>query len=120
MIVIKDQDFEMEQYKNTPHFDLKMNAVVNEGKPNQRTEMKVVGYGIPFESCLQLVISYRLHQEDKVYSILEYIDAFNKEADKISKLIQVIDKPVKKKKNEDKDEDENEDEEVEDIIEEEE
>lgn len=108
----------MEQYKNTPHFDLKMATVINEGKPNERTEMKVVGYGIPFESCLQLIISYRLHKENRVYSILEYIDAFNKETDKISKLIQVINKPVKKKKNED--EDENEDEEVEDIIEEEE
>jgi len=39
MIVIKDQDFEMVQYKNTPFFDLKMPVKVNEGKPNERSEM---------------------------------------------------------------------------------
>lgn len=117
MIVIKDQDFEMEQYKDTPHFDLKMASIVNEGKPNARVEMKSIADGIPFEVCLQRIISHRLLSEGKVYSAIEYINAVNKEVEKISKLVQYIEKPVKKSKKSKDTEDEEEDE-LEEIIEE--
>lgn len=92
MIVIKAQDFEMEQYNNTPHFDLKILTIVNAGKANERTEMKVVDRGMPFESCLKIVISNRLLKEDKVYSAKEYIDAFKAEVDKIYSLVEYVDK----------------------------
>lgn len=78
MIILKDLDFEMEQVKKTPFFDLKMQTVINAGKANERTEMKLVGYGMPFETCIEHVVSYKLNSLDKTFSIVEYIIEYEK------------------------------------------
>ena len=40
MIVIKDSDFEMVQVKTSPFFNLSILTPINEGKENERFEMK--------------------------------------------------------------------------------
>lgn len=95
MIVIKDTDFEMEQLKDYPFFDLKLPAIINEGKSNERTEMKIAGYGMTFEECLKQIISKRLNVREKTYSAIEYMKAYTMEVEKIGKLVEYIAKASK-------------------------
>lgn len=101
MITIKDQDFEMEQIKSTPFFNLKLPTKVNEGKENERSEMKLVGYGMPFETCIQQIVSKRFSLEDKTYSVKEYIESYIVQVEKLNTLVTYTYKPSKKDKKDD-------------------
>jgi hypothetical protein len=101
MIIIKDMDFEMEQLKTTPFFDLKMPTVINAGKDNERTEMKLVGYGMPFHTCLQHIVPYKLNKLDKTFSVIEYMQAYIKVVDEIGTLVQFLAKTPKVEESED-------------------
>lgn len=102
MIILKDLDFEMEQVKNLPFFDLKLPAVINEGKPNERVEFKIVGYAMPFEACINEVIAYKLYKIDKTYTLQEYFEATINELNKIIQLVQ-FSLPAKKTTKDDDD-----------------
>lgn len=109
MIIVKDFDFEMEQVKTTPFFDLKLPVIINEGKENQRSEMKITDQGIPFETCIQKVVSRRLSLHNKVYNAVEFMEEYVTEVNKINinlvSYISKIPKIDKKKVNVDVKED---------------
>ena len=91
MIVIEEKDFKMVQSSKTgPFFDLFLPYTVNEGKNNERTEMKLSGYGHSFEYCIDLLIKIRLAKKEESYTIKEYMKAYIKEIDEIKKLIQYV------------------------------
>lgn len=95
MIIIKDLDFEMEQVKSTPFFNLKLPTVVNEGKDNERIDMKIDGYGMPFETCVQKIVSLKLAKTDKIYTAVEYMDAYTAEVNKLVNLVTYVYKTPK-------------------------
>ena len=100
MIIIEDNDFKMEQVKSTPFFDLCLRVPINEGKSNERYELKLIGYGMTFESCLQRIVSYKLEDYDGTCSVKEYVELYEKEVDSIMGLF----KNVQDSKNLDKEE----------------
>lgn len=89
MIIIKDKFFEMVQTSG-PFFDLSILSKVNEGKENEREEMKLVSHSLPFESCIKQIVSYKI--KDANYSFQEYINAYKSAVDDIAKLINVVEK----------------------------
>lgn len=95
MIIIKDLDFEMEQVKSTPFFNLKLPTVVNEGKENERIDMKIGGYGMPFETCIQKIVSLKLAKIDETYTAQEYMEAYIAETNKLTDLVTYIYKAPK-------------------------
>lgn len=106
MIVIKDLDFEMEQVKTTPFFNLKLPTIVNEGKENERIDMKIDGYGMPFETCIQKIVSLRMSKEDKTYTAIEYMDEYVRQVDKLTKCVTYVFKEPKTDKTKDEEEEE--------------
>jgi len=112
MIIIKDLDFEMEQVKSTPFFNLKLPTIVNEGKENERIDMKIDGYGMPFETCIQKIVSFKLAKLTGTFKAVEYMDMYTAEVDKLIDLVTYIYKAPKTDKKETSDEDS--DEEIED------
>ena len=99
MIVIEEKDFKMVQSSKTgPFFDLFLPYTVNEGKNNERTEMKLSGYGHSFEYCIDLLIKIRVSKKQEVYTMKEYMETYMKEVEEIKKLIQHIE--IKKEKDE--------------------
>ena len=100
MIVIKDLDFEMEQIKSTPFFNLKLPTIVNEGKDNERTELKIDGYGMPFESCIQRIVSLKLAKLDKTYTVAQYVNVYAKMVDELYDKVSYIEKASKKDEEE--------------------
>ena len=99
MIVIEEKDFKMVQSSKTgPFFDLFLPYTVNAGKDNERTEMRLSGYGHSFEYCIDLLIKIRVSKKQEVYTMKEYMETYMKEVDKIKKLVQHIE--IKKEKDE--------------------
>ena len=89
MITIQEKDFKMVQSSKTgPFFDLYLPYTVNEGKPNERIEMKLSGYGHSFEYCVDLLVKIRIAKKQEEYSMIEYMNAYIKEIDEIKKLIE--------------------------------
>ena len=99
MIVIEEKDFKMVQSSKTgPFFDLFLPYTVNAGKDNERTEMRLSGYGHSFEYCIDLLIKIRVAKKQEVYTMKEYMETYMKEVDEIKKLVQHIE--IKKEKDE--------------------
>lgn len=76
MLLIKGKDFSMEQVKTTSCFDLSVLTTVNEGKSNERMELKLWGYGMTIESCIRTIITHRLSQIDKTFKLEEYLNYY--------------------------------------------
>lgn len=100
MLVIKDSDFEMVQVKTSPFFNLSILTPVNEGKENERSEMKLSGYGMTFEDCLREVISLKLSRMEGTFTVSQYVELYEKEVKEIEKLVEKIDN-IKEKEEED-------------------
>ena len=100
MLVIKDSDFEMVQVKTSPFFNLSILTPVNEGKENERSEMKLFGYGMTFEDCLREVISLKLSRMEGTFTVSQYVELYEKEVKEIEKLVEKIDN-IKEKEEED-------------------
>ena len=99
MIVIEEKDFKMVQSSKTgPFFDLFLPYTVNAGKDNERTEMRLSGYGHSFEYCIDLLIKIRVSKKQEVYTMKEYMETYMKEIDEVKKLVQHIE--IKKEKDE--------------------
>lgn len=97
MIQIIEKEFQMVQ-KTGPFFDLYQMVKVNEGKENEREELKLTHYGIPFEACIKNVIHHKI--QDKEYSLADYVTAYEKAVKELSELIEISeDNPKKKKEN---------------------
>lgn len=100
MLVIKDSDFEMVQVKTSPFFNLSILTPVNEGKENERSEMKLFGYGMTFEDCLREVVSLKLSRMEGTFTVSQYVELYEKEVKEIEKLVEKIDN-IKEKEEED-------------------
>lgn len=81
MLKITGQDFEMEQVKTSPFFNLKLLTIVNEGKSNQRSEMKLDGYSVSFDACIDRIITHRLYLKNITVSLNGYIEEYLKEGE---------------------------------------
>jgi len=81
MLIIEGKDFRMEQVKTSPFFNLKLLTVVNEGKSNERFEMKLDGYSMSFKSCIDRIITHRLFLKNISVSLNGYIEEFKKEVE---------------------------------------
>ena len=92
MIQIIEKEFQMVQTSG-PFFDLYMLTKINEGKENEREEMKLTDYGIPFDACLKKIINYKIL--DKDYTVKEYVEAYAKAVKELESLVQYIDKSTK-------------------------
>lgn len=99
MIIFRDLDFEMEQVKDLPFFDLKLPVIINKGKVNERIDMKIVGHAMPFKTCINEIIIKRLSLSDKEYiSFEEFKNDYLQEIDKLTSSEFVFTIPDKKRK----------------------
>jgi len=87
MVIIEGEGFKMEQVKSSPFFDLYILTAVHEGKDEERFDLKLEGYGMTFEACMKRIVSFRLSQLDITCSVSEYVDLYEKETEKVLKLL---------------------------------
>lgn len=75
---IQENDFILESINDhSEMFDVSLLCKVNKGKENEREEMKIVAYGVPFEIALRYVIQHRtIHRLGEVTTLKDYIKVY--------------------------------------------
>ena len=58
-------------------------SVINAGKENEREEFKIIGYGMPFDSCIKRIVDYEINQIEGIYTIKEYVEKYEELVNKI-------------------------------------
>lgn len=87
-MIIKEQDFIIEKLDDLSFYNLSFSTVVNKGKEDERTEYKVVSYGIPFHTCIEMIVDYRMKNVEKELSLKEYVEKYKEEVNKIGELFE--------------------------------
>lgn len=89
-MLIEEQDFKLIQSNSTSTcFDLELLSVVNKGKSNERTEFKVVGYGMTLERALHIVIMNRINNKyEGNINLKTFLKEFKEEVNNLKKLIE--------------------------------
>lgn len=95
-MIIKGNGFQLEQVRETPFFNLKIDTIINAGKiGKERVESQVVGYGMTFVSCVKQVIAHKLNLlTDKVVSPGGYVSIYSKVVDSTLNSLQITDETV--------------------------
>lgn len=84
-MVIKGSFYEMKKLNDAPFYDLSVMTKVHEGSEKEREELKIVGYGIPFDSCINRLVDVKLREEVGEYTIPEYLEKYEEIVKLISK-----------------------------------
>ncbi len=75
-MVIEYGKFKMEKLEDLPFYNLSVLSVINAGKENEREEFKVIGYGMPFDSCIKRIVDYQMQSLEGTYTIKEYLEKY--------------------------------------------
>lgn len=75
-MTIEGNDYKMEKLTDASFYNLSIITIVNAGTDKEREEFKIVGYGMPFDSCIKQIVDYRMAKLEGSYSPKEYIDLY--------------------------------------------
>jgi hypothetical protein len=103
MIVIKIEEFEMVQVDTGPFFNFSALTTINAGKENERKEMKLIAYGIPFETCMKQIVGIKMGKQKEFtgnVTVHDYIEKYKQVVNEVSKLITHVEKIVESKEDE--------------------
>lgn len=85
---IEEKDFILTLNELNYKFDLELLQVVNaKSEEKRREEFQLEGYGMSLETCFRYIINYRIAKNHEVLSLREYIAAYKKEKEDITKVI---------------------------------
>ena len=90
-MLIEEKDFKLIPVSETSElFDLEVLYTVNKGKENERQEFRNVGYGLPLESAIKKIATYRLNNKlgDDPIGLRVYLEAYKDTINEIKKLCQ--------------------------------
>ena len=83
-MVIEEEDFKMELVEDSNRYDLYTIYVVNAKIPEKRREeLKLIGYAMSIEKCIDLIIMNRLKKKKEIYSLKEFISEYKEETKKL-------------------------------------
>lgn len=86
-MLIQEPDFILEYENNFNKFNLSLLYVKNAKKEEKRSEeFKVYGYGMPLESCLNVIINYRIAKKKDVYTLKEYLEEYKYQTSLIANI----------------------------------
>ena len=92
MICIEEKDFRLIPVSETSElFDLEVLYIVNKGKENERIEFRNVAYGIPLESAIKRIATYRVNNKlgDDPVGLRVYLEAYKDIIKEINELCNV-------------------------------
>lgn len=75
-MLIEGDFYRMEKIKDAPFYNLSMLTIINKGTDKERSEFKIVGYGMPFDSCIKRIIDYQMQSLEGIYTIKEYLEKY--------------------------------------------
>ena len=75
-MVIEGNGYKIEKLTDAPFYNLSITVVINVGTDKEREEYKIVGYGMPFDSCIKQIVDYRIAKLEGTYSPKEFVDLY--------------------------------------------
>lgn len=84
-MIIKGEDFEITLEGNK--FNLSFLTKVNEGKPNERSEMKPIAYGLSFDDVVRYIVAGRFINEQVELSVSEFVERYKQESKKLKESL---------------------------------
>jgi hypothetical protein len=84
-MVIEGNGYKMEKLTDASFYNLSIPVKVHAGTDKEREEFKIVGYGMPFDSCIKQIVDYRMAKLEGVYSLKEYIDLYENMVNELGK-----------------------------------
>jgi hypothetical protein len=76
--------YKIEKLEDAPFYNLSLLTTINAGTEKERTEFKIVGYGMPFDSCIKRIVDYQLQTLEGEYTIKEYLEKYEEFVEIIS------------------------------------
>ena len=77
LMIFSGSNFMLKQSKSGyGSFDLYREKTINKGKDNERVDLVLIGYGLPFHTALRMYILDKL--SDKDYTLKEYLKEYQK------------------------------------------
>lgn len=87
-MVIEEKDFKLELNPANSKFDLYLLHVINaKSDEKRREEFKLEGHGMSLETCFRYIINYRIEKQHEILSLKEYVLAYKKEKEDLTKVI---------------------------------
>ena len=84
-MVIEGNGYKMEKLTDASFYNLSIPVKINAGTDKEREEYKIVGYGMPFDSCIKQIVDYRMAKLEGSYSLKEYIDLYENMVNELGK-----------------------------------
>ena len=75
-MTIEGNGYKIEKLTDAPFYNLSITAVINVGTDKEREEYRIVGYGMPFDSCIKQIVDYRMAKLEGTYSPKEFVDLY--------------------------------------------
>ena len=88
-MLIEEKDFTLEFEEGHNRFTLSLLYVKNAKKENRSEEFKIYGYGMSLETCLSVIINYRISKNFETLTIKEYLEEFKKEVKSLKNLTKI-------------------------------
>ena len=92
--IIEEYDFKMESSRpdDIRFFDLYFMHTVNKGKPTERNEFKLEGYGYQLKTCLRKIIALRSGNstQKEFKSFKEFVQVYLKQAAEVKRLFDIL------------------------------
>lgn len=87
-MIIKEDDFIIEKIEDQNFYNLSFNTTVKKKDGSEESKYKIVAYGIPFHSCIEKIVDYRMRQKEGEYTVAEYVELYEQEVKKIGDLFE--------------------------------
>lgn len=90
-MVIEESDFRLTPVKDSgDRFDLELLKVINKGKKTERSEFKIVAYGVTIEQAIKHIINNRIIKNNSgVITLQQYLLEYQKNIQNITNLLKV-------------------------------
>lgn len=85
---IKEEDFIIEKIQDQNFFNLSFNTIVKKKDGTEKSEYKIIAYGIPFNTCIKKIVDYRMRSKEGECTIKEYVKLYEQEVNKIGNLFE--------------------------------
>lgn len=82
-MTIEGDFYKIEKLDDAPFYNLSILTKVNKGTDKEREEFKLIGYGMPFNTCIERIVDYQLKNLEGIYSVKEFLEKYKELVNKI-------------------------------------
>lgn len=83
------KDFKLDKDDKAPFFNLSVKKIVNEGKDNEREEYQTLSYGVPFQTCIMVIIDYQVRNTDAEFTLAQFYEYYKELVEELGRELEI-------------------------------